>query len=122
MLTGLYDIKFLTSQGDNSYIAQVCINPDDPIFCGHFPQQPVLPGVCTLAIIKECICMASGKRLRYSEMAQCKFTGMVDPSKADLLKLEFRLINIDGKITVNATVGEGERVILKMKAVMVEEF
>ncbi|MEA5005754.1 MAG: beta-hydroxyacyl-ACP dehydratase [Rikenellaceae bacterium] len=122
MLTGLYDIKFITSLGENSYIAQVCINPYDPIFPGHFPGQPVLPGVCTLAIVKECICLASEKRLRYSEMAQCKFTGMVDPSKTDILKLEFRLINIDGKTTVNVTVGEGERVILKMKAVMVEVY
>ena len=120
MLTGLYDIKTLTSQGVNSYSAQVGINPEDSIFSGHFPGQPVLPGVCTLAILKDCICRATEKRLIYCEMAQCKFTGMVDPSLSGILNVDFVLAGAEEQLTVNATVSEGERVVMKIKAVMAE--
>ena len=120
MLKGLYDIKTLTSNGVNSYSAQVGINPEDPIFSGHFPGQPVLPGVCTLAILKDCICRATEKRLIYCEMAQCKFTGMVDPSLSGILDIEFVLAGAEEQLTVNASVSEGERVVMKIKAVMTE--
>lgn len=120
MLTGLYDIRTLAFLGGNSYNAQVGINPEDPIFSGHFPGQPVLPGVCTLAIVKDCICKATEKRLRYCEMVQCKFTGMVDPFMSGILNIDLTLIRSEGKISVNATVEEGERVVMKLKAVMAE--
>ena len=120
MLKGLYDIKTLTSNGVNSYSAQVGINSEDPIFSGHFPGQPVLPGVCTLAILKDCICRATEKRLIYCEMAQCKFTGMVDPSLSGILNVDFVLAGAEEQLTVNATVSEGERVVMKIKAVMTE--
>lgn len=120
MLTGLYDIKTLTSQGGSSYSAQVGINPEDPIFSGHFPGQPVLPGVCTLAILKDCIHKSTNKRLIYCEMAQCKFTGMVDPSVSGILNIDFTLAMTEDKLMVNATVSEGERVVMKIKAVMAE--
>ena len=120
MLTGLYDIKTLTSNGVNSYSAQVGINSEDSIFSGHFPGQPVLPGVCTLAILKDCICRATEKRLIYCEMAQCKFTGMVDPSLSGILNVDFVLAGAEEQLTVNATVSEGERVVMKIKAVMAE--
>ncbi len=120
MLKGLYDIKTLTSNGVNSYSAQVGINPEDPIFSGHFPGQPVLPGVCTLAILKDCICKVTAKRLIYCEVAQCKFTGMVDPSLSGILDIEFVLAGAEEQLTVNASVSEGERVVMKIKAVMTE--
>ncbi len=120
MLKGLYDIKTLTSNGVNSYSAQVGINSEDPIFSGHFPGQPVLPGVCTLAILKDCICKATAKRLIYCEVAQCKFTGMVDPSLSGILDIEFVLAGAEEQLTVNASVSEGERVVMKIKAVMTE--
>ncbi|MCK9627305.1 MAG: beta-hydroxyacyl-ACP dehydratase [Bacteroidales bacterium] len=122
MLTGLYDIRNLTFQGGNSYNARVIINPGDPVFSGHFPGQPVLPGVCTLAIVKDCICRVSEKKLRYCEMVQCKFTGMVDPSMSEILNIDFTLIRTEERINVNATVEEGGRVVMKMKAVMTEVF
>ncbi|MDD3034197.1 MAG: beta-hydroxyacyl-ACP dehydratase [Bacteroidales bacterium] len=122
MLTGLYDIKDLTSLKVDTYSAQVSINPEDPIFSGHFPGQPVLPGVCTLAILKDCICKATQKRLVYCEMAQCKFIGMVDPSLSCTLNIDFTLVGTVEKLTVNATVSEGERVVMKIKAVMAEVF
>lgn len=112
----------LTSPEGNTYSAQVGINSEDPIFLGHFPGQPILPGVCTLAILKDCICRATQKSMIFCEVVQCKFVGMVDPSASGILSFDFTLAGAEGKQTVNATISEGERVVMKIKAVMAEVF
>ncbi|MEP7278535.1 MAG: 3-hydroxyacyl-ACP dehydratase, partial [Bacteroidota bacterium] len=40
------------------------INPDHAIFKGHFPGQPVVPGVCMMQIVKELMETGTGRRLR----------------------------------------------------------
>ena len=42
-------------QIENNYKIEVELFADHPIYKGHFPQQAVVPGVCTLTIIKECL-------------------------------------------------------------------
>lgn len=70
----LYQIVNIEKSGDSStYILRI---PDThPLFKGHFPESPVLPGVCILQIIKELAEMdlASASPLGYSEIKQCKF-------------------------------------------------
>jgi len=121
MLQGLYNIESLIPSGETSYIAEVTVNPEDDIFNGHFPGRPILPGVCSLAIIKECACRVSSLSLRYYEMPQCKFTGMVDPLTNNRLTVKFSLLPSEIGYTLNCTVENGERVVMKLKSVMMEE-
>ena len=46
----------LSSRNDNekdTISATVLIDKNHPIFKGHFPEKPVLPGVCLMQIIKD---------------------------------------------------------------------
>lgn len=61
--------------------AAISLNTAHPIFDGHFPGQPVLPGVCMMQIVKELTEEATGKKLFLNHAAQCKFLSMVDPQK-----------------------------------------
>ena len=40
-------------QDENSVKASIELNPVHPIFEGHFPQTPVVPGVCMMQMVKE---------------------------------------------------------------------
>ena len=85
---------------------EVEIARDHPAFAGHFPGQPVLPGVALLAEVLEAA-------LREPALAQCigseprlavvKFLAPVGPGTA--LKVDFRL----GARTLEWRVREGDR-------------
>ena len=50
-----YKIEKIEEVEANTYVVGVEMMPEHPIYAGHFPQQAVVPGVCTLTIIKEII-------------------------------------------------------------------
>lgn len=60
------------------------------IFKGHFPNQPVVPGVCSLQIIKELLEEQLGDSLQLSSASQVKFLQLLTPelSPTYLLKWE----------------------------------
>ena len=65
----------------------VTLDKSHRIFTGHFPGTPVLPGVCTLQILKDCLFSLTGESLLFSDISQCKFTGMVDPCADEKLSV-----------------------------------
>jgi len=50
-----------------------------PVFEGHFPGNPVLPGVCTVQMAKEILCRALQADYRLSRSANIKYLGFVSP-------------------------------------------
>jgi 3-hydroxyacyl-[acyl-carrier-protein] dehydratase len=55
------------------------INWGHPIFEGHFPGRPVVPGACLLQIVKELVSMAIGSEVRLTRADQIKFISMIGP-------------------------------------------
>ena len=96
----------------------VTLDKSHRIFTGHFPGTPVLPGVCTLQILKDCLLSLTGESLLFSNISQCKFTGMVDPRSDEKLSVNISNHKIcDSVLLINATVSVtgSERAILKFK-------
>ena len=64
---------------DNSATLLISINAAHPIFEGHFPGQPVVPGVCMIQMIKEMMESIEGKPLQ-NRMVVAYLAGMpVEP-------------------------------------------
>ena len=55
LLPNFYKVTHSEHINETDWVVQVMLNPQHVIYNGHFPQQPVVPGVCMLQIIKECI-------------------------------------------------------------------
>jgi len=55
------------------------INWGHPIFEGHFPGRPVVPGACLLQIVKELVSMAINSEVRLIRADQIKFISMIGP-------------------------------------------
>ena len=55
-LKGLFTLKDTPATGSLESEVWVEIDPTHPIFEGHFPDQPVLPGVCMVQIALTIAC------------------------------------------------------------------
>lgn len=89
-----YVLKSLENSSETEYIAHIHLNNKHDIFKGHFPGQPVVPGVCMLQIVKEIVSSALDVKLTLKTSRSIKFTALIDPDKTPDLKLE---LNIEKK-------------------------
>ncbi|MCR5704105.1 MAG: 3-hydroxyacyl-ACP dehydratase FabZ [Eubacterium sp.] len=97
-----------------------CVTYREDFFKGHFPGQPVMPGVLTIEALAQVGAVAilsmeehKGKTAFFGGISKCRFRGMVKPG--DKLKLETTIIkqkgpvgvgkavaSVDGKVVANA--------------------
>lgn len=99
----LYTTGSVTKTNSN-HLVPVTLNPAHPIFSGHFPGQPVLPGVCMLEMVKEILEDLLQQKLRISKGPLIKFLQMIIPEKHPVFTVELHyevandMIRADGKI------------------------
>lgn len=86
----LYSIKQYKFE-NNIIDATIQINKVHPIFKGHFPGQPVLPGVCMLQISQEMIEKAIDTKLLMTQTGQVKFLKIIDPVVDDAIRINITL-------------------------------
>ena len=95
------------------------LNPEHPVYLGHFPGNPVVPGVCQIQIIKELTSALLKTDLVIHKSDNIKFLSMIIPSALPLLH-----VNIDIKEkepnswNVNSVIVSQDKVFLKFKGVM----
>ncbi len=89
--------------------AQKCVTMNEPFFQGHFPSEPVMPGVLILEAIAQvgAFCVLSypenkGKIAFFAGLDKVKFRQKVMPG--DVLTLEMTMT----KMKKNAGIGEGK--------------
>ena len=93
---------------------KITINANHPIFKGHFPEQPVLPGVCQLDIITEILSEYLQKDITISQSRNIKYPGMIIPGKIDELTVEIVQNNDDGT-EITSRIFSDDSVFLKAK-------
>ncbi len=100
---------------DGHFTAVVELAADHPIYAGHFPEQAVVPGVCTLTIVRECLGLILDSEVYFSSVKECKFTSALTPAQGLRLHLDFIL---DGEGTLKGSVVREDdgQTIIKLKA------
>ena len=103
----LVDRVIETSEDTIVAIKNVTIN--EPFFNGHFPQEPVMPGVLIIEALAQTGAVAmlcqdefKGKTAYFGGIQKCKFRGKVVPG--DKLRLETRIIKSKGPVGVGEAV------------------
>jgi len=99
---GLYSFERADDFSSDEVFYKVSLNPDNPIFSGHFPGQPVLPGVMILRLFTLCAGDALGMALELKETTQCKFLNVVDPGRFTNLTVQMKIRQDAHFITVMA--------------------
>lgn len=83
----------LIEQTENSsgWNFKVELNPSHSIYTGHFPDQPIVPGVCNLQIIRECAELVLTKKVQIVNISSSKYLTVVDPTKNKDLNIQLSL-------------------------------
>ncbi|MCC6599872.1 MAG: 3-hydroxyacyl-ACP dehydratase [Crocinitomicaceae bacterium] len=74
----LYSVSEKQGNG-NELLLKVHINGHHEVFSGHFPGNPVLPGVCMIAMMREILEEYTGSRLMIREASNIKFLAVLNP-------------------------------------------
>ena len=114
MLDDFYTLNQIEPQGEGKYICRITLNPAHPIFAGHFPGNPITPGVCILQIIKELTEKITQKKLFLSKTSQVKFMTLINPHTAGELSLQLELNEQPEVIVVKNVTSFGDTIALKL--------
>ena len=113
-MTNLYKISNPVIDG-NSFTATITFNPAHEVFGGHFPGQPIVPGVVLVEIAAAAAGMATGIKLAVKEASIIKFLQVVDPRENPVLMLEGSIVEEENKFKTDLVFRAGNTIFVKIK-------
>ena len=95
--------------------ATIVLNSGHEIFKGHFPGQPVVPGVCMMQIVRELMERAAGSRLRIVNGENLKFLSIINPVENTKVEVLINFSRDSDFYKINAAIFSGQVTFFKFK-------
>ncbi|MDR6515221.1 3-hydroxyacyl-ACP dehydratase [Chryseobacterium camelliae] len=114
ILTNFYTIQSIDRTENGNFTARIILNKDHDIFKGHFPGNPVTPGVCMMQIVKELTEECTGTQLFLKSASNVKFMAIINPFETPELTLQLDVTEHEQDIKVKNVTAFGETIALKM--------
>lgn len=105
---------------DQQLRTDIQIDPTHEIFEGHFPGQPVVPGVCMVQIVKELLEQHMGKRLLFRKGHQLKFLQLLVPAAADTIEVNISWKEEEGQYSCTADFKRNQEAVFKLSGLFTE--
>lgn len=102
---------------ETDFQAIIELNKDHAIFEGHFPDNPVMPGVGMIQIIKELVETTSNKSLLMQQVSNVKFMTLINPQVHTILQVNFAIEEKEDTIKVKSSIRFQDSIALKMSSV-----
>ena len=104
----------------NTVKTTIELNAAHKIFEGHFPQHPIVPGVCMMQMVKEVMESVIGKETNLSIAHNIKFLTIIDPRENKTIQLDYKFsIPEEGRIMIDAQLLNSHTIFFKFKGTFV---
>lgn len=113
LIEGLYTVQNI-EQNDEEVNATVKLHAEHDVFKGHFPGNPIMPGVCMIQMIKELTEKTTGKELFLSVANNVKFMAKINPEENEIINLNLKISEEDGIVKVKNITSFDETIALKL--------
>ena len=118
VLKDFYKVLSEEKTSDSKYSITILVNEKHEVFKGHFPGNPIMPGVCMIQIIKELTEKITQETLMIQTLANVKFMALINPENNPELRLELDITRTeDNLVKVKNTTYFNETVALKLSNV-----
>lgn len=102
-----YSILSRATSDDGTHVYTLSINPEHAIFQGHFPGRPIVPGVMTLYLVRQCA--EQDAQLGATRLASVKEAKYLSPIIPDGRPVTISF-TIDADLNIKATVTDPDGV------------
>ncbi|MEO6175421.1 MAG: 3-hydroxyacyl-ACP dehydratase [Flavobacterium circumlabens] len=118
VLKDFYKVLSEEETGDAKYNIRILVNANHDVFKGHFPGNPIMPGVCMIQIIKELTESITKSTLMIQTLTNVKFMALINPETNPELRLELDVTTTDDDLVkVKNTTYFNDTVALKLSNV-----
>lgn len=116
LIEGLYIVNEITHE-NSEITAKISLNPTHDIFKGHFPGNPIMPGVCMMQVIKELTEDVIKKELFLQKSTNIKFMAKINPEVNPDLLINIEYSIEDGIVKLKNSTYFYETLALKLNAI-----
>ena len=118
VLKDFYKVISEEKTTDSKYVITILVNEKHEVFKGHFPGNPIMPGVCMIQIIKELTENITQSTLMIQTLSNVKFMALINPEATPELRLELDIVTTeDDLVKVKNTTYFNDTVALKLSNV-----
>ena len=100
--------------------AFILLNSKHQVYKGHFPEQPIVPGVIQVQVLRELLEQALNKKLIIKEVVSAKYLNIIIPDD-NLLFVELTFKPFEEGFKLNGVIKNDERVFCKVKMIVQRE-
>jgi 3-hydroxymyristoyl/3-hydroxydecanoyl-(acyl carrier protein) dehydratase len=75
-----YELKNLKQSDSKEISADIQVPPNSPWFCGHFPGEPILPGIAQLGMVLDAINRSGNRNIKISSVSRVRFKQIIRPN------------------------------------------
>lgn len=115
VLKDFYKVLSEEKTGDAKFNIRILVNANHEVFNGHFPGNPIMPGVCMIQIIKELTESITKSTLMIQTLTNVKFMALINPETNPELRLELDITTTeDDLVKVKNTTYFNDTIALKL--------
>lgn len=100
-----------TREEEGKTIFEIELQKECEVYKGHFPGEPISPGVCNITMLKECAEIVAHKALRIKYIQQCRMTKLITPETFPTLEVR---VSLDDE-KLHGSIGKEGAVFLELK-------